>query len=252
MCRWVWGATTERLKHLALMRSSPASRHFQFVNILLLAFAAIILQAAYTGWQIVSVPLTERMEAVRPAGKGWLHILSSRHTSGAIGKQVDAWWSPPQTIFAAVAGFVAALLLCFILPGILRWLIERAHERSFRGEQRMSAALSYSTAWLIPALPAAMVIAFLPAAMIGEETRSAVVSATALAIIAALIAAPPLVLWWIWLIRLGATAPAESRGRMQALFVIGVPLLTIAAAAAWWLGLQSLLGYVFQAIGLNF
>ena len=50
MCRWVWGATTERLKHLALMRSSPASRHFQFVNILLLAFAAIILQAAYTGF----------------------------------------------------------------------------------------------------------------------------------------------------------------------------------------------------------
>jgi hypothetical protein len=252
MCRWIWGATTERLKHLALMRASPASRHFRFANILLLAFASIVLQAAYNGWHIVSVALTQGMEAIRPAGRGWLNILSSRHASGAIGKRVDAWWNPAQAILAIVAGFLATLVVCYLLMAAVRWLIERAHRREYRGEQRMTAAVDYSTAWIIPASPAAIVIAFLPIASIGEETRSAVISGTAVAILAALIAAPPAVLWWIWLIRLGATAPADSHGAVQALVVIGVPLLTIVAAGGWWLGLQAFLEYVFTAMGLNF
>ena len=116
----------------------------------------------------------------------------------------------------------------------------------------MTAALAYSTAWVVPALPAAIVVGFLPVASIGEEMRSALISGTAVAILAAFIAAPAAVLWWIWLIRLGAVAPADTRGAVQSTFVIGVPLLTIAAVAGWWLGLQALLKYVFTVMGLNF
>jgi hypothetical protein len=252
MGRWVWSATTERLKHLALMRSSPASKHFRFINLLLLSFAALILQASSRGWHVASVVLTEGMAEIRPDGKGWLHIASSRHTSGAIGKRADAWWNPPQTIIAAALGITGAVSLAYVLFGFIRWLIERAHERSYRGEQRMTAAIDYSTAWIVPALPAAIIVGFLPAITIAEETRSAVVSGTALAILAALIAVPPVVLWWIWLVRLGATAPAETRGAVQAAFVVGAPLLTIAAVAAWWFGLHALLQYLFQAMDLNF
>jgi hypothetical protein len=253
MCKWVWTATTERLKHLALMRSSPASRRFAAVNILLLAFATVVLQLATSGWQIVSAPVNPSVSPAAPAGKGWLHLTASRHTTAeAVAKRVDLWWNPARAIIASAAGLVATVLLSLLLLVVLRALIERLHRRSYRGEQRMTAALSYSTAWIVPALPAALVVAFLPLSRIGAVSRSAVVSDTAIMVIAAIIAALPAVLWWLWLVRLAATAPADTRGGVQGLFVVGAPLFAGVAIAAWWFGLRVVLEYVFMAMGLNF
>ena len=60
------------------------------------------------------------------------------------------------------------------------------------------------------------------------------------------------VMWWLWLIRLGATAPPDSRSRLQAVFAVFAPILTIGVGMAWWYGLAKAFGFLFHAMNLNF
>ena len=44
MCRWVWFAGAERLKHIALMRASAAARRFAWTNTLWLALGLAVVR----------------------------------------------------------------------------------------------------------------------------------------------------------------------------------------------------------------
>jgi len=59
-------------------------------------------------------------------------------------------------------------------------------------------------------------------------------------------------MWWFWLGRLGATAPARTRGWVIAFFAIGPPLIVVLMAAGWWWGLPLLYDPLFATLNLAF
>ena len=253
MCRWIWGAGASRLSHVALMRASSAARRFAGINVLLLSFAVGLIFATQRGWRIAQSPLGT--SSVRdPQGKGWLEVLSGRLTSrDGIGVEVDLWWNPAQAIIAGAVGLLAALLAGWILLRLARVVIDLAHRSKYRGERRMSAALLYSTAWIVPALPAAVILALWPLAILGAAGRwSWSPSEVAIIAVAGVTAGLAAMMWWFWTIRLGATAPPDTRGRLSTTFVLILPALLIASAVGFWLGLNRLLSIIFDKLNMSF
>src|SRR3990172_1252135 len=67
MCRWVWFAGSERLKHIALMRTSAAARRFAWINALWLALCIAGFQATRVGWRDVGAsPVVEPSGSINP------------------------------------------------------------------------------------------------------------------------------------------------------------------------------------------
>ncbi len=227
MCRWVWTASTERLKHLALMRSSAAARRFAWHTCLLLSLGLAVFQGTRVGWKWVGVA-GEAAAALRPVGRGWLPIGSS------VGGDPDLWWNPAQAVIGAVAAGVTGLAMFWLVRLLLSTGIGLSHKSQFRGEQRMSAALLYGSAWALPALLAAAVCLLRPLALVGEALRwTWTPSDATVAAGAQLLFAVSATITWIWLIRLGAMAPSETRIRVTAFFLIGAPLIIAGVAAGW-------------------
>jgi hypothetical protein len=59
-------------------------------------------------------------------------------------------------------------------------------------------------------------------------------------------------MWWFWLTRLGTAAPAKTRRRVVAFFALGAPPIVVAAAVAWWLGLELAHFHLFTVLHLDF
>ena len=147
----------------------------------------------------------------------------------------------------------AALLLLWLLPVLMRAGITLAHHARYRRGQRLTAALLYSTAWGLPLLFSAILLALRPVGRIGAIERwSWYPSEYGFELAAGLIAALDVAFWWFWLVRLGATTPADTRGRVCAFFAVGAPLITAAASAAWWFGLDAALQALFTSWKLHF
>ncbi len=248
MCRWVWSASTERLKHLALMRSSAASRTFALHTSLLLALGMTVSQGTRVGWFRVLRAGGE----VKPAGRGWLLVGESSRSS-VPGFAADLWWNPAQAMIGAVIAGLSGLLILWVLRHVVGAGIGLSHQRPYRGERRMSAALLYSAAWGVPALMGAALCLLRPFAWVGEVVRWSWTPADhTVRMLAGTIAALSAVFWWIWLVRLGSTAPQATRMRVMAFFLLGAPVIAAGAAAGWWFGLEWLFEKLFFRLNMHF
>jgi len=247
MCKWVWLASSERLKHLALIRASDASRRFALNSCLFFALGLVCFQGTRVGWHRVSTAAGSQ-EASRPSGQGWTRVAPS-----SAANPVELWWNPGQAVIGGVLGGLAGLAVMGIARGAAAKGVQRAHRGEFRGEQRMTAALHYSSAWGVLALPAALVCLVRPLALIGEAARwSWSPPDVGVLTVAGVLAALSSTGWWIWLVRLGSTAPTATRVRVAAFFLVGAPLLVVAAGSAWWYGLEWVSPRLFARLDLQF
>ncbi len=257
MSEWVWFAGWERLKHLALMRASAASRRFALVNMLMLAGGLGVFQATVVGWRwVTAAPATEPTGSTGPTGAGWIHVVAAPRPlppDQPAEIPVDLWWSPAQMLIATATAIVAGLIVMWAVLAIVRAGVRLAHRRAYRSEQRMTAALHYSAAWGVPVVLAALVLGLRPVAFAGKMAQwSWYPDQRGLLLAAAVLAGFGVTMWWFWLWRLGAAAPARTRGRVIGFFALGTPLIAGLAAAGWWLGLRLLYAHLFTALGVNF
>jgi hypothetical protein len=239
------------------MRASVASRHFALQNGLLLAAGLGLLQAPRVGWRwVTSSPAIEPTRSTTPAGEGWIHVAATpRPLPPDYPPEiaVDLWWNPAQAVIGVVGAFVGGLLVLGALGKLLRMGVTLAHQPAYRRDQRMTAAIQYGTGWSPPLLVAVLILGFLPLSYLGEVADWAWYPPRSGFIVAsAVVAAFGATAWWFWLVQLGATAPVNTRGRVIAFFVFGVPLLVAGATVVWWLGLDRLYGPVFRALNTEF
>ncbi len=251
MCSWVWLASAERLKHLALMRSSAASRSFALRTSLLLALGLAVFQGTRVGW--LRVPRAGPI--MKPAGGGWFHVADMPHPNvpGFLADSFDLWWNPAQAMIGSVVAGLTGLLALVIVRHVVGLGIRLAHRREYRNEQRMSAALLYSTAWGVPALIGALLCLLRPLAFVGEVARwSWAIRDQTVVMLAVIGMALSTLIWWLWLIRLGATAPHATRTRVSGFLLVGAPLIAVAVVAGWWYSLEWLYETVFFRLNLHF
>lgn len=257
MAEWVCYAGRERLQHLALMRASTASRRFARFNILLLATGLGLFQATQVGWRwVTNSPAIEPTGSTLPAGRAWYHLAAAAHPlplDQAPEIPVDLWWNPLQIVIAVITGGLAGLLLLSLAMLLTRAGLARAHSPPYRSEQRMTAAIHYSTAWSIPLFLAAVVVGFRPVSYVGAMARWPwYPPERGLVLSAAVLAAFGVTMWWFWLCRMGATAPARTRWRVVAFFTLGVPVIVLSAAAGWWYGINGLYPSLLNRLDLSF
>ena len=250
MCKWVFLAGKERLKHVALMRSSAASKRFCAINVLAVTLGLGLVQATHAGWHRGG----DSFEAAKPTGRGWLAVVKSPGTSvSAIEERVELWWNPAQAIVGGAVGLIAALAVIRLALMLVRIGAELSHLERYRGEQRMTAALHYSTAWLAPVLLAVLVVAARPLATFARAAGSGWYPAPAsMNLLAGVTGGFAALMWWFWLIRLGTTAPADMRGRAIGFYAIGSPALAIAACVGWWVGMDRLSRPLFDWLNMAF
>lgn len=255
MCEWVWFAGSHRIKHLALMRASRASRRFATLNIGVLALALAFFEATLRGWRWVSRSAALD-ETFRPSGRGWLGVA----TMPAVGTSewpLDApaslWWNPAQAIIAWGVGLVLALLTSVIVLVMLRAGTTAAMDGKLRAERRMTAALHYGTAWALPMAAGFFLACLRPIAHVGAAASwfwYPPVQGIELA--AGVMVALGAGLWWYWLLRLGATAPPSSRFRVTFFLAIVAPLLLVGTGMGWWWFMEWLYPILFASVGLAF
>ena len=249
MGEWIWFCGQGRLKHLALMRASAASRRFAAINLALLALGVALLEATRSGWRWVrTTSASEPPGGTGPVGSGWWHVagtpevLSANNVSQS---HVELWWNPIQTITAVVVTLIVGFAVAWLVMILVRAGVTRSHQAPYRGEQRMTAALHYSTAWCLPLFAAAVVVGLRPIAFIGGIRRWVwCPPESGFLLSAAVVAGFGVIMWWFWLIRLGATAPARTRRAVVTFAAIGVPLIATAVTAGWWFGI----GRVYQPL----
>lgn len=258
MCEWIWFAAAGRMKHLAMMRRSRASLRFATISLFILSVGLAMVQSAVApGWRrVTDVASLEPTGSTQPTGNGWVLVasvprpLSPGHEPGMV---ADLWWNTTQAMLMGIAGFLTGWLLLAVALLLVRVGVTRAHQPSYRSEQRMTAALHYSTAWVVPLFVAVVLWVAQAATWVGEvrgwrwypPERGLILSA-------AVVGAFGLVLWWFWLVRMGATAPERTRGRVLAFLAMGAPLIALTAAAGWWFGLNEFRAILCDALRLNF
>lgn len=257
MSEWVWFAGRERLKHLALMRTSAASRRFALLNILLLAAGLSLFQATLVGWKwVTGLPVIEPTGSTEPAGSGWIHLAAAPRPlppDRAPEMPVDLWWNPVQTVIAAATAGIAGLLAIWLVLLLVRLGVRRAHIPPYRKEGRMTAAMHYSTAWGIPIFVGAIILGLSPVSFAGTMVQWRWCPPQRVFVLAAAVLAGfGVAMWWFWLGRLGTTAPARTRGRVIAFFAVGAPLIVVLMAAGLWWGLPLLYDPLFKALNLAF
>lgn len=257
MLEWVWLAGAGRLKHLALMRASVASRRFARLNLALIVFGLTVVYVTQVGFHRARLDVTPSgLAAGSPTGDGWHRVAGLPRPLPADlepGAATDVWWSSLQFLLGLAIAVPVAMGVVLLGMALLRWGVSQAHHESYRAEQRMSAGLHYSTAWALPVFVGAMVTALRPLAGIGEVARwSWCPPVEGVVLTAAVVAGFGLVMWWIWLVRLGATAPARTRTRVLTFLAGGLPLLVTGLAAGAWFGATLLQDVLAGALRLTF
>jgi hypothetical protein len=236
------------------MRTSTAAKRFATLNIIVTAMALGLLLATEAAWSSSATANAVGGDVlVKPRGSGWLAVVGAS-AIGSNGASVNAlWFNPARAIIAGVVGLISALLAMWFVLAFVRWGSERAHMDRYRGEQRISAALLYSTAWLGPVFVAALILSIHSLAWIGEAAGWGwCPTHRTITLIAGVVASVSAVMWWFWLVRLSATAPPDTRGRVMGFFAIGSPLIAIGLTLCWWLGNRKLSDPVFDLLNMSF
>ncbi len=257
MCWWVYLAGNHRLKHIAMMRSSAASRRFAWLAAILSALALSLLQLSIVGWrQVTSLPAVEPTGSITPSGQLWKHVISRPRplpTNLVPQTYVDFWWNPAQSATGVVLGILGGGLTLWLFLSLLRIGITKSHTSAYRHEQRMSAAIHYSCAWLAPLAVTCLLMPLLPLLQAGLIAGWRWMPAPEVpTITAGVIAAIGLVLWWFWLIRLATTAPEDTRQRVVVFMAIGVPAMATGLAMAWWYGVDYAQQWLFEVMRVQF
>lgn len=260
MCEWIWFAGTSRLKHLALMRSSAASRRFARNYIALLLLGLIIVQFTdrQMGWRFVTKSTAiEGRSSLEPTQRGgWIHLATSPtplQSDLPPTTPVDLWWSVPQAALGAVIGIVLGLLLFWALLALTGAAVTRAHKPPYRTEQRMSAAIHYSTAWLVPIVAGTLPLIVLPFSRIGRIRQwSWQLPAEGALWASGVMVGFGVFMWWFWLMRLAGTAPTPTRTRVVAAVAVQVPILAAVVALLWYFGVHLLFDVLVTSLHLEF
>jgi len=255
MLVWVWAAGAARLKHLAMMRDSAASRRFARLNLLCLTLGLGLVAWTRVGWAWTGGGAARASDAlIRPLGEGWVRVASAPEPLPAgwpVETPTALWWNSAQAILAVIASTVTVLIVVLAWTWVMRFGVRRAHRFDYRGEQRMTAALHYGTAWIVPLMVGLLVYATQPVSYVGPLIQSSWIPPPGVfTLVVGGVTGLGLVLWWFWLIRLGFTAPANTRARVVLFFAVGAPTLTAALLTAWWLGLPYILTPLFRAMGI--
>jgi hypothetical protein len=144
------------------------------------------------------------------------------------------------------------LIACLIGLRLLHVGITRAHNPGQGHEQRMTAAIRYSTAWVVPVALAMMVAALRPIAYAGEVRHwSWSPSRQGFELSAAVLAAFGFFMWWFWLIRLGTTATAKTRGTVLFFMAVGVPLIAGIVGLGWYYSVEVISRTLFQFMNVT-
>jgi len=256
MAKWVWSAHWNRVNHIALMRGSAASAGFARVGLVTLAGAFAIFETTRKGWRFVTDSPAIELGSVLPVGEGWLHVASAPRPlplNHSPELPVDLWWNIAHTVVAVAVCMTLGWLVLWLLMRVIQAGVTWAHLPPYRAEQRMSAAIHYSTAWCVPVFLGLGVTVLRPISYIGK------ISAwlwypprEVFELPATIVAGFGVVMWWFWLVRLGATAPRKTRGRVVAFFSLGVPLLVAASVTFWWLLVEPQYEAIFELLGVQF
>jgi len=249
MMEWVWFAGGDRIRHAALLRSSAASRRFVRINCLLLALGMTVFQLTQVGWRVSSNDEGEPVE-----GAGWILAASAQQGPAAEeSSPTHLWWNPPQAALTGSIGLVTAIFVICVTLKLLAVFTEAAHRSDYRGQYRMTAAIHYSTAWLIPVFVGAILLGFLPLAYCGDVAGwSWHPSRKSILIAGGAVTGLGFCLGWFWLVRVSATAPVRTRTRVATFFAIGFPVIVGGAACGWHLGLMKLYEVLMPVFELDF
>ena len=149
--------------------------------------------------------------------------------------------------------------------GILAFLgrveVPHACSRQFVGgalgirQHRVVMREPRSCLWMLAlmVLSAAALIGLWPLSLLGEAGRWGwAPSEILLFVVAGGIAGVAAMLGWFWLIRLSAAAPADTRGRVFAAFLLIIPAMVAGVTLGWWFGLNRLLAIVFDRLNMSF
>ncbi len=244
MTKWVWAAGAGRLSHLSLMRASPAARRYAGKTLNLVVLVGAICWLALTGWHAVNLlPVEAGGDPTEPVGRGWCTLASAPARtpvpSANPSRVIAWWWNPPLAASGAVAALVWGLILGRLLLVILRRGVERSLTERYRGQERLSAALCYSTAWAMPLVPAGLVLALLPLsrlAMVGDWPIKP--PTVFMYVPAAVVAGFGAFMVWFGLIRLAMTVPVRARTRAVVFCGLGMPLIAavLILGSIWGLG----------------
>lgn len=257
MCEWVWFASTQRLRHLAPMQASSASRRFANINIFLLAVSVAMSQASRIGWRWVSaVAFVEPTDSTEPIGRVWIHVGGAPRPlpPGQPAEiAVDLWWNPMQSLVAAFSTALVVVTLCLLLLSITGRVADTLHRPPYRGHRRLVSALRYSTAWVVPIVIAGCIAGVRPILYIGRMQQWGGCPTAESAIIpAAVLAGLGLFLWWFWLLRLGAASPAGNRARVTIALGVIAPTLAALAVSGAWMAMDRAYLPLFRMMDLQF
>lgn len=257
MSEWMWFASGGRLKHLALMRASAASRRYALLTTLLLMVGIGLCESTRVGWRWVTPsPDLEPTGSTDPSGEGWIRVVGAARPlppDQPIAEAVDLWWNFPQAVIAVLSAGLTGLLGMWLVLFLIRVGTRRSLIKPHRGEGRTTAAIHYGTAWWIPLFLAAVVVWFRPIGFVGTMAGWRLCPSDRGFVLAAAVPAGfGLIMWWVWLWRLVATIPARMRGLVVVFFVIGVPLIVSAVVTVWWWALPRLYDPLFRAINVQF
>ncbi len=241
MRRWVWTAGAERLRHLGLVRRSDVSRGFARGQLFLLAVVSALLLAGDEGrHRVERTPDNASLLVTEPEGNGWIRIAVAEDGE-AVGC-VAVWWNPTRGALSFVVGLAGGLLVAYGLLGAMGLGASMALGASYRGEERLGAALDYSLAWGHPAAWAGLlmvavfpVLEVLQVAGVGPLPPVSAVSGGA-----SVIALGSGLLWWFWLVRLGYTGSESARVRMTVFMAVVVPVLAVGMLVCWRVGMGRL------------
>lgn len=258
MCKWVWTAGGNRLKHLGLSRPSAHSRRFARINILLFSIASSLCILANAGWHSVQSGPGMEGQSTTPAGKGWKQVVLSAQASFDPSTSADTvivssmWFNGTWALFAASICFVCTLILGMLLVGVVSAMAGRSLQPEHRTDSRLRCGIHYGTAWLQFVILAMLLFCLRPVASVGRITDWPMTPSPIVIDAAALVLATlGLMLGWFWLIRLGGGVPKSSRQSVNRFFVFWGPI-GMTLVLGWYLyGLYRLAGCVPQSMNLH-
>lgn len=253
MIAWVWRAGGARLRHLALVQSSAASKHFATIHLVWISIVVFLLELTRAGWHSVS---GTGAGPFQPSSEGWFRLGGMERPFPAgvpTSRTADLWWSPAQALVAGVLALLLAPLALLLMHKLIRAAISISYPVRYRDEFRMSAGMHYATAWFLPAILGGLLVLLRPWAFYGNaQAAGPVIADGTIVVLAATPAVFSFIGWWFSLVRMGFAAPQRCRSRVVAALGAIAPLIVAGVCVGWWFGFPLLVGLIYELLHIQF